>query len=327
MNMLIRHGTYHYRRRIPSDLVHLFGRKEATKSLHTKKPLDATRMKNRLDGMLEQLFQACRMEAISPEVAQARLQAILQGKPQPASSTTNPPVPIVIIPSRRRGKRLSDVVEAYTREHQNGWTTKTSKEFSGIYDRIIDGLSNPWLQDIDRPILVEYRDKLSQEGKHAKTVNKYMQMLSSVLRHASRLKWSTGNPAEGLSLKDARREDEIRQAFTLLEINQIFLALQDAKKSFYDANRHERYWLPLLGIYTGARVNELAQLSLVDIVEEQSIPSINITAAGDDNGKRIKSESARRTIPLHKDLLTLGFIDSLFARKPLISIGGGSACS
>jgi hypothetical protein len=98
-NMHIRHDTYHYRRRIPADLTDLFGKKEATKSLHTNKPVDAVRMKNRLDGLLEQLFQACRLEAISSETAIARLQAILQGKPQPAvslaSSTQVAPITII----------------------------------------------------------------------------------------------------------------------------------------------------------------------------------------------------------------------------------------
>jgi integrase len=63
----------------------------------------------------------------------------------------------------------------------------------------------------------------------------------------------------------------------------------------------------MLGIYTGARVNELAQLEVKDIIVEEGIPAITITASG-GTAKRIKSESSRRTIPLHKDLLTLGFL-------------------
>jgi len=148
---------------------------------------------------------------------------------------------------------------------------------------------------------------LATEGKQAKTVNKYLQILSTVLRYAGRLKWITGNPAEGLGLKDARRDDEVRRAYSLAEIKLIFLALQRDKKSFYEAGHHERYWLPLLGIYTGARVNELAQLAVTDVVEDQGIPAINITTAG-DTGKRIKSESSRRIIPIHRDLLKLGFL-------------------
>ena len=306
-NMQIRNEKYHYRRRIPSDLVHLFGRKEVTKSLRTTRPLDAVRLKNRLDGQLEQLFQACRLEVATAEISLARLYAILEGKPQPQTPPTTESAPIVIIPSRRRGKRLSDAVDAYCKEQQNGWSAKTAKEFAGIYDRLIRGLSDPWLQDIDRPALVAFRDKLSLEGWHAKTVNKYLQILSTVLRYAGRLKWMQGNPAEGLGLKDSRREDEIRRAFTLEEISKIFMALQSSKNSFYEADHHERYWLPLLGIYTGARVNELAQLTVADVIIDHGIPAINITSVGDE-GKRVKSESARRAIPLHDDLLTLGFL-------------------
>ena len=306
-NMQIRNEKYHYRRRIPSDLVHLFGRKEVTKSLRTSRPIDAVRLKNRLDGQLEQLFQACRLEVATAEISLARLYAILEGKPQPQTPPTTESAPIVIIPSRRRGKRLSDAVDAYCKEQQNGWSAKTAKEFAGIYDRLIKGLSDPWLQDIDRPALVAFRDKLSLEGKHAKTVNKYLQILSTVLRYAGRLKWMQGNPAEGLGLKDSRREDEIRRAFTLEEISKIFMALQSSKNSFYQADHHERYWLPLLGIYTGARVNELAQLTVADVIIDHGIPAINITSVGGE-GKRVKSESARRAIPLHDDLLTLGFL-------------------
>ncbi|MEI6215573.1 MAG: site-specific integrase [Desulfuromonadales bacterium] len=309
INMHIRHNIYHYRRRIPSDLVHLFGKKEVTKSLRSKNPINSVRLKNRLDGFLEQLFQACRLSAISQDEAQARLTAILTNRHSPpVAPAEGASVEIIPIPSRRRGgKRLSDAVDAYSSEKEHGWTSKTKKEFAAMYNKLITGLSDPYLQNLDRPALVAFRDSLAREGKHAKTVNKYLQTLSSVLRHASRLKWINGNPAEGLTLQDNRREDEIRRAFTPQEIATIFLALQRDKSSFYSANSHARYWLPLLGIYTGARVNELAQLDVTDIITEKDIPAIHITAVGDEE-KRVKSESSRRYLPIHRDLLILGFM-------------------
>lgn len=131
-NMLIRNDTYHYRRRIPADLFHIFRKKEVTKSLHTKQPRDAVRLRSRLDVQLEQLFHACRMDACSSELAIARLQAILHGHPLPLASPPIEQQPIVIIPSRRRGKRLSEAVEVYCKENQHSWTPKTAKEFGGI---------------------------------------------------------------------------------------------------------------------------------------------------------------------------------------------------
>jgi integrase len=310
--MLIRGGKYHYRRRIPAALIELFGRKEVTKSLHSSDPRQASRLKSQLDGQLESLFQACRFSSLEPDVAQAQLKAILEGTPLPQTQNNQPSTIVIASPARRKGKRLADAIEAYCKENENRWTAKTTREFSGIFDRILKSLSDPWLQDLDRPILVEYRDVLSASGKSVKTVNKYLQILSTVLRHANRLKWIQGNPAEGLGLQDNRRPDEIRRAFTKAEIKTVFEALQRDKQGFYDNGRHERYWLPLLGIFTGGRVNELAQVEIVDIYEEEGIPVLAITSSGGD-GKRIKSETSKRTIPIHQDMLTLGFLNYVCA--------------
>ena len=308
VNMQLRNKRYHYRRRVPANLVELFNRKEITKSLHTTEGRAASRLKNKLDGELEALFQACRFNALSQDEAQQRLSLILTGKPLPdLQEATETKITTVKTRNKRAGKRLSEAVDAYCKEKEHSWTQKTKKEYSGIYDRIIKGLGDPWLNDLERTDLVIYRDTLTREGKSIKTVNKYLEILSTVLKHASRLKWIQGNPGEGLGLKDNRRPDEMRRAFTVKEIKTIFEALQRDKKFFYEQGRHERYWLPLLGIYTGGRVNELAQLGIKDIIIEDGIPTIEITENGDDS-KSVKTSNSRRKIPIHKDLLTLGFL-------------------
>lgn len=306
-NMMIRNGKYHYRRRIPTALVGLFERKEVTKSLHTDNPRKAARLTSYLDGQLESLFHACRFDSITQERAKARLQAILHGSPQPEVQDDQPTTIVIPAASRRRGKRLSEAIEAYSKEKEHSWSMKTKKEYSGIFNKLLEGLSDPWLQDLARPALVEYRDVLVRGGKSVQTVNKYLGSLSTILRHASRLKWIQGNPAEGLGLSDTRSDHAIRSTFTSEEIKTIFLSLQRDKQNFYEKGRHERYWLPLLGIYTGARVNELAQLDTNDVLEEEGIPAITIRPEGGE-GKRLKNESSRRAIPLHCDLLTLGFL-------------------
>lgn len=134
-----------------------------------------------------------------------------------------------------------------------------------------------------------------------------MSQLSTLLGYASTLQWISGNPAQRLSLPDKRREDEIREACSNDDVKAIFEALQRDKKAFYESGRYERFWLPLLGLYSGARVNELAQLSVEDVFIEDGIAAIRITDKGDPL-KRLKSESSRRDLPLHNHLLTLGFM-------------------
>ena len=60
VNMFKRKDIYHYRRHIPAELVGLFGRKEATRSLGTDNPRKASRLSNYYDGQLESLFHSCK---------------------------------------------------------------------------------------------------------------------------------------------------------------------------------------------------------------------------------------------------------------------------
>jgi integrase len=79
-----------------------------------------------------------------------------------------------------------------------------------------------------------------------------------------------------------------------------------------DPAQAHRYWLPLVGLFTGARINELCQLNpQCDIREEDGIPFIDITdkSPGDPRIlKSVKNKSSRRVVPIHPELLRLGFL-------------------
>lgn len=68
------------------------------------------------------------------------------------------------------------------------------------------------------------------------------------------------------------------------------------------------YWLPLLASYTGARREELAQLFVSDVRQcpDTSIWFLDIHSEG---GNRVKTEGSIRQVPLHSDLLELGFLE------------------
>lgn len=69
-----------------------------------------------------------------------------------------------------------------------------------------------------------------------------------------------------------------------------------------------KYWLPILGYYTGARLGELVQLQLKDIVLEGGHPYLDLNDdAGSGSSKHIKSEAGVRQIPIHSDVFKLGF--------------------
>jgi integrase len=66
------------------------------------------------------------------------------------------------------------------------------------------------------------------------------------------------------------------------------------------------YWGALLGLYCGATVAELAQLTVADVKDEGPDGLwLSITDTGD--GQRVKNEHRRRDVPVHSELMRLGF--------------------
>lgn len=81
-----------------------------------------------------------------------------------------------------------------------------------------------------------------------------------------------------------------------------------------DFKRASDYWVPLIALFTGARLGEICQLTTDDIVKSGKSYHIDINEDGEDKSIKSKHGSAR-TIPLHKNLLNLGFIDYVDAMR------------
>ena len=73
-----------------------------------------------------------------------------------------------------------------------------------------------------------------------------------------------------------------------------------------------QFWMPLIGLYTGMRINEVCQLYISDLKQIDGIWCLDINA--DKPGKSVKN-SERRIVPLHSflidDLNFVGFVQSL----------------
>jgi integrase len=80
--------------------------------------------------------------------------------------------------------------------------------------------------------------------------------------------------------------------------------------------RDALFWLPLLGLFTGARLEEIGQSLVEDIREENGVWLLDINAQGGD--KSLKTKGSRRKVPLHPELIRCGFliyVDGLRAQK------------
>lgn len=75
------------------------------------------------------------------------------------------------------------------------------------------------------------------------------------------------------------------------------------------------YWLPLLALFTGARLNEIASLRVSDISQDRAtgIWAINIDDAP-EIGRRLKTAASRRVVPVHPELTKIGFLKLVASR-------------
>ena len=87
---------------------------------------------------------------------------------------------------------------------------------------------------------------------------------------------------------------------------------EDLKKIFSPSNYQSRknaadFWFPLIALFSGLRLNEIAQLHLVDVTKIFGTWIFKVNDNAPD--KSIKNATSRRLVPVHPQLIALGFAD------------------
>jgi integrase len=132
-----------------------------------------------------------------------------------------------------------------------------------------------------------YTDKLTP-----KTVNKHLSLISSLLDWASGQGHCTANHALRLKIKvKATDPREARDPWSDEELKVLF-----SPEHYPLHGESHMFWLPILGILTGARLDELSQLRPQDVRNEEGLWYIDINDTGD---KTVKTIWSVRKVPLH----------------------------
>lgn len=144
----------------------------------------------------------------------------------------------------------------------------------------------------------------------------YMAALRPFLKDARRLYGDQGFPlnltTDGIKYSGTRKDGEEKQrALRPGELERLFNG-PECGAFAVDPWQAHAYWLPLVGLYTGARVNEVCQLNpQCDIREEGGIWYLDITEeseAPEGVRKSVKNNTSKRRVPIHSRLLGLGFL-------------------
>jgi len=142
------------------------------------------------------------------------------------------------------------------------------------------------------------------------TFNNYVKNLTTFFSYAIREGYCERNPFDGLRVRQRGKVSEERSVFTEDDLRRLF-----SKQVYASASSPQphKYWLPLLGLYTGARLNELCQLYLDDVVSINGIDCLHIRATRPD--QKLKTVTSERLVPIHSKLKTLGFLEFVQAQR------------
>lgn len=147
-------------------------------------------------------------------------------------------------------------------------------------------------------------------------VRKYMRILFEAFQWADGEGIFIKSPANKFfaPVENEKMDQDFKSDFTDEDLNAIF-GMPWYKRGTVDKNRqgqfhHYRafhYWLPLIGFFTGARINELCQLYLDDI-KQDAAGFYFFEISNERADQSLKTIHSRRKIPLHPTLIKLGLV-------------------
>tara|TARA_B100001179_G_C18583942_1_gene401279 strand:- start:311 stop:1864 length:1554 start_codon:yes stop_codon:yes gene_type:complete len=163
------------------------------------------------------------------------------------------------------------------------------------------------------------RDRLK-----APTKNSYLSQLSSFVKwlRDNYSEFDITNPFLNMRVKDKEKKKEKRHSFSSDQIKTLLNSMiyrgsrgcagqrryQEGDKIVKDS----MYWVPLIAIFTGARMEEILRFRKQDILEEDGIHYFSVN---EDDGVRRKTTNALRRIPIHQSLIDLGILDFIEEHK------------
>ena len=213
------------------------------------------------------------------------------------------------------GKHLHAILRIWAKEKEPvARTVQTAERAINRFRELMGDIPVP---AITKLIIVDFKDKLIAAGHTVNTTNKTLNYMSMMFNHAVTQAWIDTDPAKGVRIAVKKKpKGSGRAPFSEAALNGIF-----GHPIYSEGIRPElgageaAYWLPLLGLYTGARIEELCQLAPTDIKQEkyrdgkgreQTAWVMHITGSGEGQG--VKNTGSDRRIPIHPELQRLGFV-------------------
>lgn len=159
--------------------------------------------------------------------------------------------------------------------------------------------------------VIKRHEHSSYPKMSSRSINKGLTSISGLLNWCINEGYCNDNPAARMriAISDTKKATSRRQPFSPEELRTIF----EESPVFAEGERPQggaaeaAYWIPILGLYTGARLEEIGTRQVTDIRQHNGIWYIDINA--DAPGMSVKTASSIRRVPIHRRVLELGFLE------------------
>ena len=336
-----RHGSvYYFRRRIPSDLQVCFSQSTVIQSLQTSDRRTAIIRARARAAITDAIFQQLRAlppsdrMKIRPLTIKAQLsehgvqQIEVDAEPheidaverliQALRQPTMPPQANSLPAIRQSqpaapGKTISETYEDYKAEKiaGNSWTDgeNTSRNDHWPHIReLIHLIGDIPINTVTADDVEEFQGDVltSPTGGAPRNRQKRLTRAGALFRWAKEKRRIPDNFSE-LFRYPGKIDENPYNKFDLDDLKALF---ESDDYRFCTFGTQSEFWLPILGLFTGARLNELCQLTVSDIGTHDGIDTISIldTDFNKKLTKRLKNTASRRIIPVHSKLIELGFL-------------------
>jgi len=241
-----------------------------------------------------------------------------------------------------KSKKISDVVDEFLLLRKGTLGEKLLSEYKSITDDFVEIVGNIPVGDLSKETIRTYittqiqlppnrrknpiyRDmsvskilKMKDvKPQSRQNVNKYLTRLSTMMNFGSGQGYFRENFILGMKLPVSKKDSKKREPFTDEDLVKILSPKKylDYTIDFGKTTRSDKpdvvtlqnpyYWSFLIGIFSGMRTNEILQMNIVDIIQDDKVWMFRVD---EEDDKRVKTQNSIRNVPIHPQLISLGFL-------------------
>ena len=210
----------------------------------------------------------------------------------------------------QKKKCIGVMMELLDKEYVEQITFDDIKNLS----RLIYKVPKKWQKNNSNQRLLDVllEDEDDPRGLSPASISKYITMFKEFLRYCREQRLVSEDYAGILKTPTYNKKDNTYLPFTKEELAKIF-APQNYCKLYKSNGDNASFWIPLIALFCGARLNEVCQIRMEDVKTEDNIVYLDIQK--NHPLQSLKNPQSARRVPIHPVLKKLGFIQFIHQQQ------------